>query len=150
MAAKSSIAISGNNCSRSPARAGRRGSTGAGSAATSARAGNERCDEIAVAFATGQPPDLYRGPLGGYSIDVLTVPDQTSVPKRSGASSGRSGSKAPAYSYLSVVDGVLMRHQTWTDCERRVKGRAGARFKKATSAADEAAILREWGIPGQL
>ncbi len=108
-------------------------------------AGNERCDEIAVAFASGQPPDLYRGPLSAYSVDVLTVPDQTSLSKRSDASSGRS-SKAPAYSYLSVVDGVLMRHSTWADCERRVKGRAGARFKKATSAADEAAILREWGV----
>jgi ribonuclease HI len=109
-------------------------------------AGNERCDEIAVAFATGQPPDLYRGPLAGYAIDILTVPDETSLPKRSDASAGRSRSKAPAYSYLSVVDGVLMRHSTWADCERRVKGRAGTRFKKATSAADEAAILRDWGL----
>jgi hypothetical protein len=27
-----------------------------------------------------------------------------------------------------------------------VKGRSGARFKKATSASDEAAILRGWNI----
>jgi hypothetical protein len=27
-----------------------------------------------------------------------------------------------------------------------VKGRSGARFKKAMSAADEAAILRAWGF----
>jgi hypothetical protein len=27
-----------------------------------------------------------------------------------------------------------------------VKGQSGARFKKATSAADESAILRAWGI----
>jgi hypothetical protein len=27
-----------------------------------------------------------------------------------------------------------------------VKGRSGARYKKASSAADEAAILREWGV----
>jgi ribonuclease HI len=39
-----------------------------------------------------------------------------------------------------------MRHATWADCERRVKGRSGARFKKAMSAADEAAILREWRV----
>ena len=44
------------------------------------------------------------------------------------------------------MDGQLARHTTWADCERRVKGRAGARFKKAMSQADEAAILREWRI----
>jgi ribonuclease HI len=39
-----------------------------------------------------------------------------------------------------------MRHATWAECERRVKGTAGARFKKSTSAADESDILRGWGI----
>jgi ribonuclease HI len=39
-----------------------------------------------------------------------------------------------------------MRHATWADCERRVRGRSAARFKKAASRADELAILREWGI----
>jgi len=58
----------------------------------------------------------------------------------------RFGKSAPAHAYLSVVDGQLMRHTTWADCERRVKGQRGARFKKATSAADESAILSGWGI----
>ena len=39
-----------------------------------------------------------------------------------------------------------MRHRTWAECESRVKGKSGARFKKATSAEDEAAILRAWGF----
>ena len=56
-----------------------------------------------------------------------------------------SRSKTP-YSYLSVVDGELARHATWAECERRVKGQSGARFKKAMSPADEAAILRDWHI----
>lgn len=108
--------------------------------------GNERCDEIAVAFADRQPPTLYRGSFGGYQIDVLTVPNQTSLPKRPVASGGNGGAtKAQAYSYLSVVDGVAMRHATWAECERRVKGRSGARYKKAASAADEREILRDWG-----
>ena len=110
-------------------------------------AGNERCDEIAVAFASKEPPDLYRGPLEGYPIDVLTVPDETSLPKRrlTSAANGN-GTKAKPYSYLSVVDGVPMRHATWAECEQRVKGRAGARYKKAASPADEGAILRDWGV----
>jgi ribonuclease HI len=109
--------------------------------------GNERVDEIATAFAMQQPARLYRGPLTGYPLDILQVPDDTAMPKRSPASDSRSSTPArAAHSYLSVVDGVAMRHSTWAECERRVKGRSGARYKKAVSAADEAAILREWGI----
>jgi len=110
-------------------------------------AGNERCDEIAVAFAAQAPPTLYHGPLQDYHTDVLTVPDETSLPERPLASSRNGGAtRAKAYSYLSVVDGVPMRHATWAECEQRVKGRSGARYKKATSVADEKAILRDWGI----
>ena len=78
-----------------------------------------------------------------YPIAVLDLPDDTSLPA---VKSGRSGEKAKPYSYLSVVDGKPARHATWPECERRVKGRSGARFKKAMSAADEAAILRGWGF----
>ncbi len=109
--------------------------------------GNERADEISVAFASQKPPALYHGPLSGYPIDILTVPDQISVPERSPSSNGSSSrSKAAAYSYLSVVGGVPMRHKTWAECEQRVKGQPNTRFKKAISAADEAAILRDWNV----
>lgn len=109
--------------------------------------GNERVDEIADGLAQGRQITLYRGPLIGYPCAVLDLPSDTVVPARTASAGGRaeSRSKAP-YSYLSVVDGQLARHTTWADCERRVKGRAGARFKKAMSQADEAAILRDWKI----
>lgn len=110
-------------------------------------AGNERCDEIAVAFALQEPADLYRGPLDGYQIDVLTVPHDTALPQRRAATAGNGGTtKTKAYSYLSVVDGVPMRHATWAECEQRVKGRSGARYKKTTSASEEGAILHDWGV----
>ena len=110
--------------------------------------GNERVDEIADAFATGRPPALYHGTLLRYPVAVLDLPDDTRVPARTARSDTRAKT---AHSYLSVVDGRLMRHATWTECERRVKGRSGARFKKAMSAADEAAIARAWGFsPGDL
>ena len=113
--------------------------------------GNERVDAIADGFAVKGSVPLYDGPLLGYDVAILDIPDDTSVPKRSGAGAGAGGtglpkSKGPAYSYLSVVDGTPMRHSTWADCERRVKGRSGARFKKATSAADEMAILKAWNV----
>ena len=106
--------------------------------------GNERADEIATSFARQRSPELYHGPLRGYSIAVLDLPDDTSLPRAASSTAG-STKKAAPHSYLSVVDGKLMRHATWAECERRVKGRSGARFKKAMSAADEASILRAWG-----
>jgi ribonuclease HI len=118
--------------------------------------GNERVDEIADAFATRKPVTLYDGLLLGYGVPVHDLPEDTSLPERgTGAAGGgaaqksapgRGASKGPAYSYLSLVDGVPMRHATWPECERRVNGRAGARFRKAASAADQDAILRSWGV----
>ena len=94
---------------------------------------------------------LYDGPLLGYGIAILDIPDDTKVPARSKTPSGAAKAKGPAFSYLSVVDGKPMRHATWADCERRVKGRAGARFKKAMTEADQAAILRSWQFdPGDV
>jgi len=107
--------------------------------------GNERVDEIADAFALERRVTLYDGPLIRYPIPLLDLPEDTSVPKRPAGSSSRKGKTAP-YSYLSVVDDQVMRHATWAECERRVKGRSGARFKKAMSADDERAILRAWGL----
>lgn len=108
--------------------------------------GNERADQISVAFASQQSAGLYVGPLDAYAVPILQLPDSARLPKRTGGSVSTPKAKVSAYSYLSVVGGVPMRHVTWADCERRVKGQAGARFKKTASAADEAAILSGWGI----
>lgn len=107
--------------------------------------GNERADAISVAFAVQRPADLFHGPLANYGIDILRVPEGERRPEGGAKAAGSSKSKT-AYSYVSVVDGVPMRHATWPECERRVKGRSSARFKKSVSAEDEAAILRGWGI----
>jgi ribonuclease HI len=107
--------------------------------------GNERVDEIADAFAAGRRPALYHGPLVRYDVAVLDVPDDTSVPERRAGAAPR-GRRAAPHSYLSLVDGRPARHATWAECERRVKGRSGARFKKAMTPAEEEDILRSWGF----
>ncbi len=107
--------------------------------------GNERVDEIATAFGLGQFIELYDGPLDRYPRAILDLPSDTTIPKRSSSSSAGQPKSAP-FSYLSVVDGKPMRHATWPDCDKRVKGRSGARFKKAMSAADEVTILRGWNV----
>lgn len=109
--------------------------------------GNERADAIASAFAAGRPLELYDGPRAEYPVDLDRLPD----PAAPRPTAPRRSSSAPAYSYVSLVDGRPMRHATWAECERRVKGVSGVRFKKAASPDDEAAILTAWGCePGQL
>ncbi len=106
--------------------------------------GNERADTIASGFAAGGSPELYEGPYDGYPHDLLRLPEP-GAPVRSASKGTSARGKGAAYSYVSLVDGVALRHATWAECERRVKGRSGARFRKTLSAADERALLTEWG-----
>lgn len=108
--------------------------------------GNERCDEIATSFADENPAELYSGSREAYPIDLDAAPVVGSLKDDSSKSGSKKKSAGPAYSYLSLVDGVLMKHKTWAECEARVKGVRGTKFKKAMSAADEAAIMKEWGV----
>lgn len=103
--------------------------------------GNERVDAIATGFAQGRYVDLYSGPLLKYDHAIYDIPEDTSLPEMRPKEE-----KKAAFSYLSLVNGVLERHADWKSCEARVKGRPGAKFKKAMSAADEPKILSEWGV----
>lgn len=110
--------------------------------------GNERVDVIAVAYSLGQSIDLFEGPLDEYQVDVAEV--QAESVTNGASSSSTSGSKASGPKgkpvYLSLLEGVLQRHATWKECEARVKGKPNARYRKATSPAEEAAILAGWGV----
>lgn len=105
--------------------------------------GNERADEIATSFADEVKPDLYDGTREAYTYDL----DPTKAdPKKLVQKKSKSSSSAKAYSYLSLVDGKLMKHATWAECEHRVKGVKGAKFKKSISATDEQAIISSWNL----
>jgi ribonuclease HI len=103
--------------------------------------GNERVDEIATKFCSGKYVSLYQGSLLQYEIAIHDIPEDTSLPEMRPKEE-----KKAAYSYLSLVNGVLERHTDWKSCEGRVKGRPGAKFKKAMSASNESEILSEWGV----
>ncbi len=122
--------------------------------------GNERCDEIAVSFAKGNPEQLYIGPRDGYFVDLNDLPDEQELPaqkqkpsgdkstaNKTGSSGGTKSGGGPV-SYLSYYGGIVKRHSNWPDCERLVKGR-NAKFKKAKSPAEEKEILRSWGLDPQ-
>ncbi len=98
---------------------------------------NERCDRIATTFADNQPIVLYRGSRAGYRIPINT-------PTGLYTSSQRVGRSGKAYSYVSMVGGIITTHDTWAACEQRVKGVKGARYRKALSAEDEKVIFAEF------
>ncbi len=105
--------------------------------------GNERADKIAVGFRDDDDRGLYHGSLEEYDVDVLNTSYDKALKKVKDGKKARS--KAKAYSYLSLVDGRLRRHRTWSECELCVKGARGARFKKSLSAEEELEIIRSWG-----
>jgi len=104
-------------------------------------AGNERVDEIASNFAEKIPVTLYSGSANAYTVSVHDISLDESKQKAKSESSARS--KLKAYSYVSKVDGTIQVHKTWAECEARVKGKA-ARFKKATSSAEETQIIQQF------
>ena len=101
-------------------------------------AGNERCDEIATSFADDAQPDLYKGLLSEYSFDPFNLASSTPT-------SSSKKNKGKAYSYVSAVDGLVMTHQSWAECEARVKGAKGARYKKALNAQEETELIKSLG-----
>lgn len=103
--------------------------------------GNERVDAIASDFAVGEKVVLYCGPRAGYAIDITVTLHNEEKKEKKAATKNRSNAKA--YSYVSRVDGTTQVHKTWGECEARVRGKH-ARFKKATSAAEEAAIVKDF------
>lgn len=103
--------------------------------------GNERCDEIATSYADKNIPSLYMGALSNYSVPIFDLSKVSSAVKNK---TGKSRSKAKAYSYLSMIDEVIMKHKAWEECEKRVKGKSGAKFKKSLSAEEEKGILKSW------
>lgn len=105
--------------------------------------GNERADTIASTFALNGTSVLYRGPKTAYEFNLEnTTFDKAKAEERSEA---RKRSTQKAFSYISMVDGVIQTHKTWGECEARVKGKKGTRFKKSLDAHNEKAIIREFG-----
>lgn len=104
--------------------------------------GNERVDEIATAYTFDKPITLFSGSRSDYSVDIFSLtPNRV---KKEIKDAKRSRSKTPAYSYISVVEGLVKTHSTWAECEARVKGKRGVKFKKVFSADEEQSLIQEW------
>jgi ribonuclease HI len=102
--------------------------------------GNERCDEIATAFADGKSVKLFNGSLDKYAISNILEIKEGKVKSHE----NKSRSKMTAYSYISSVGGIIKIHHSWAECEKRVKGVRGTRYKKSLNKEDEAKIIEEF------
>ena len=104
--------------------------------------GNERADTIASDFASKGTYSLYSGSAEDYGFDLSdTSFDEEKAQERSAAKKRQS---QKAYSYVSLLDGVVLTHKTWGECEKRVKGKRGTRFKKSLDAGNEAEIIKDF------
>ncbi|MBI5798976.1 MAG: ribonuclease HI [Candidatus Yonathbacteria bacterium] len=107
--------------------------------------GNDRADIIATMFADEEEPKLFEGPRDEYEVDLVPHGGDPKLLAAKKTKSKSSSSGVKAYSYLSLVNGKLEKHATWAECEKRIKGVKGTKFKKSLSADDERVIIRSWG-----
>ena len=113
--------------------------------------GNERADLIATNCADKTQQLLYVGPLNQYEQLIggsvfSGTSDEKIVQKKA---KKKSSSTAPAYSYVSLLDGKIETHKTWAECERRVKGKKATKFKKVFSKQEEDSLKHEWSTIAQ-
>lgn len=108
--------------------------------------GNERADIIATEYADYGKSKLFSGARDTYDLDLESLEVAANSEKQKKSPEEKARQKTKAYSYLSLVNGKLMKHGTWAECEKRVKGVKGVKFKKSVSADDERKIARAWGV----
>ncbi len=106
--------------------------------------GNERVDEICTNEADHVQQEFFEGTLSDYEKmiggSVFDV-DESAVENKK---EKKSKSSKPAYSYVSMIGGLIQLHKTWPECEARVKGKKGAKYKKVFSKEEEDALAQQW------
>ena len=105
--------------------------------------GNERADFIATEFAAKREPLLAKHAKPEASLSRETLRD-LSHQKTLPPSKKKSGRTGTPLCYVSYLDGQFLTHETWAECEKRVKGKAGAKFKKVFDAAELTELKRQW------
>jgi ribonuclease HI len=106
--------------------------------------GNERVDEICTNEADQVQQEFFEGTLSDYEKmiggSVFDVDENAALEKKE----NKPKSSKPAYSYVSMIGGLIQLHKTWAECEARVKGKKGAKYKKVFSKEEEEALIQEW------
>jgi ribonuclease HI len=104
---------------------------------------NERADIICTSFADGKPVPLFDGKYADYMSQIKS--DETAVKKITPRKKTKHNTKE-AYSYVSFVGGVIKTDKDWATCEKRVKGKKGAQYKKVFSKQEEQELIALWSL----
>jgi ribonuclease HI len=105
---------------------------------------NERVDQIATEYADSARPLLYTGALESY-LKLMNIEEKELFAVTYVASTTKSSSKnKKPYAYVSCVDGSVYKDETWAACEKRVKGKKGAKFKKVFSKEEYDELVTLW------
>lgn len=106
--------------------------------------GNERCDAIATSFAEEKLVLLFSGKQSDYEKmlggDVLSLKHNTEMAAKRSKKAGK------GYSYVSLVNGKVHVDSTWTECEKRVKGKTGVKYQKAMNADEEQDLIAQFSL----
>lgn len=87
---------------------------------------NERCDYIATGSAMKEKIDLYNGDAVAYLNKIKNTDGFGGI------------------YYISFFEGKVGRYKTWSKCEKFIKGKSGAKYKKVKGRLDEEKVLSTW------
>jgi ribonuclease HI len=107
---------------------------------------NERCDEIATGFSAQTRPILFTGSLKDYERLFSVSLDDHKEKKSEVKKDINKDSKKKAFSYVSMISGKVFVDKTWDACEKRVKGKSGAKYKKVFSKQEEQELIGLWSL----
>ncbi len=107
---------------------------------------NERVDDIARAFASGDTPQLFSGRAGDPTDPVQEGIDSQTVDVRQSTSLTTS-SKFSKPQYVSIIRGQVAMDDDWPSCEARVRGISGAKYKKVRTRQELAEFCAKHGVP---
>lgn len=97
---------------------------------------NERANTIAQAYAARRTPP-----------PAAALPPTAGTPPAADLIARIAAARPAGQTYLSLLGRAgLMRHRTWPECQARVHGVPGARYKKCRSVDEEIATVRAWGL----
>ncbi len=111
---------------------------------------NERCDELAVNAALQKKQELFKGSQKDYDKFLIEIGTMKKVEggklKVTSNKKLKTRNSSPAYSYVSLVDGKVYSDKTWAECEKRVKGKKGAKYQKVFSKAEETSLVQDYTL----
>ena len=107
---------------------------------------NECADIICTSFAFGEPVRLHKNMALADFEESCPDPVERAGSKKAVSKVSKSKSSKPGYSYISMIDGMVQVDKTWAECEKRVKGKSGAKYKKSVSKDDENNIIALWSL----